>query len=145
MEVQKIILEPIKNTVREQTGKLRVAAYCRVSTDTEDQRTSFEGQVKHYTELIEGNPEWEMAGIFADEGITGTSAAKRPQFQAMMRVCEEGKIDLILTKSISRFARNTLECLTFVRHLNNLGVHIVFESNNIDTRTAFSEMYETPR
>ena len=70
MEVQKIILEPIRKTNKEQTGKLRVAAYCRVSTDTEDQKTSFEGQVKHYTELIGANPEWEMAGIFADEGIT---------------------------------------------------------------------------
>jgi len=143
MEVQKIKLEPIRKTIREQTGKLRVAAYCRVSTDTEDQKTSFDGQVKHYTGLIEGNPEWELAGIFADEGITGTSAAKRPEFQRMVKECEEGKIDLILTKSISRFARNTLECLTFVRHLNNLGVHIVFESNNIDTRTAFSEMLLT--
>ena len=143
MEVQKIKLEPIRKTIREQTGKLRVAAYCRVSTDTEDQKTSFDGQVKHYTGLIEGNQEWELAGIFADEGITGTSAAKRPEFQRMVKECEEGKIDLILTKSISRFARNTLECLTFVRHLNNLGVHIVFESNNIDTRTAFSEMLLT--
>lgn len=143
MEVQKIKLEPIRKTIREQTGKLRVAAYCRVSTDSEDQKTSFDGQVKHYTGLIEGNPEWELAGIFADEGITGTSAAKRPEFQRMVKECEEGKIDLILTKSISRFARNTLECLTFVRHLNNLGVHIVFESNNIDTRTAFSEMLLT--
>ena len=143
MEVQKIKLEPIRKTIREQTGRLRVAAYCRVSTDTEDQKTSFDGQVKHYTGLIEGNPEWELAGIFADEGITGTSAAKRPEFQRMVKECEEGKIDLILTKSISRFARNTLECLTFVRHLNNLGVHIVFESNNIDTRTAFSEMLLT--
>ena len=143
MGVRKIVLEPIRKMNKEQTGKLRVAAYCRVSTDMEDQKTSFEGQVKHYTETIKANPEWEMAGIFADEGITGTSAAKRPQFQAMMRKCEEGKVDLILTKSISRFARNTLECLTYVRHLNNLGVHIVFESNNIDTRTAFSEMLLT--
>ena len=143
MQVQKIKLEPIKNTVREQTGKIRVAAYCRVSTDTDDQKTSFEGQVKHYTELICSNPEWEMAGVFADEGITGTSASKRPEFQRMVAECEEGKIDLVLTKSISRFARNTIECLTYVRHLNNLGVHIVFESNNIDTRAAFSEMLLT--
>lgn len=108
MEVQKIILESIRKTNKEQTGKLRVAAYCRVSTDTEDQKTSFEGQVKHYTELIGANPEWEMAGIFADEGITGTSAAKRPQFQAMMRVCEEGKIDLKLVR-LERFDPETME------------------------------------
>ena len=143
MEIQKIKLEPVKNTAKEHTGRLRVAAYCRVSTDTDDQKTSFEGQVKHYTELIGANPEWELAGIFADEGITGTSAAKRPQFQQMVKDCEEGRIDLILTKSISRFARNTLECLTYVRHLNNLGIHIVFGSNNIDTRAAFSEMLLT--
>ena len=143
MEIQKIKLEPIKKTNREQTGKLRVAAYCRVSTDMEDQRTSFEGQVRHYTELIGANPEWELAGIFADEGITGTSAERRPEFQRLIKECEAGSIDLVLTKSISRFARNTLECLTYVRHMNNLGVHIVFESNNIDTRTAFSEMLLT--
>ena len=143
MEIQKIKLEPVKAANNAHSGKLRVAAYCRVSTDMEDQRTSFEGQVKHYTELIAANPEWELAGIFADEGITGTSAEKRPEFQRMMRECEAGSIDLVLTKSISRFARNTLECLTYVRHMNNLGVHIVFESNNIDTRTAFSEMLLT--
>ena len=143
MEVQKILLESIQKPNKEQTGQLRVAAYCRVSTDTEDQKTSFEGQVKYYSELINTNPEWEFAGIFADEGITGTSAARRPQFQTLIRICEEGKIDLILTKSISRFARNTLECLTFVRHLNKAGVHIIFESNNIDTRMAFSEMLLT--
>ena len=143
METQKIKQEPVKNVTRQQSGKIRVAAYCRVSTDTEDQKTSFDAQVKHYTELIGSNLEWELAGIFADEGITGTSAAKRPEFQRMLKECEEGKIDLVLTKSISRFARNTLECLTYVRHMNNLGVHIVFESNNIDTRTAFSEMILT--
>ena len=143
MEIQKIKLEPVKNVAATHSGKLRVAAYCRVSTDMEDQRTSFEGQVRHYTELIQANPEWELAGIFADEGITGTSAEKRPEFQRLMKECEAGNVDLVLTKSISRFARNTLECLTYVRHMNNLGVHIVFESNNIDTRTAFSEMLLT--
>lgn len=137
-----IKLEPVKK-VPLKTGKLRVAAYCRVSTDTDDQKTSFDGQVKTYTEQITNNPDWILAGIYADEGITGTSAAKRPEFMRMIKDCEENRIDLILTKSISRFSRNTMDCISYVRHLNNLGVHIIFESNNIDTRAAFSEMLLT--
>ena len=141
--VKRIILEPVKERAQQAPMRLRVAAYCRVSTDTEDQRTSFEGQVKTYTKQIEGNPDWTLAGIYADEGITGTSVDKRPEFLRMVKDCEDGKIDLVLTKSISRFARNTLECLTYVRHLNNIGVNIIFESNHIDTRNAFSEMLLT--
>lgn len=123
--------------------KLRVAAYCRVSTAAINQKTSFDGQIKTYREMIESNPKWNLVSIYADEGVTGTSVSKRPQFQKMIRSCEEGKIDLILTKSISRFARNTLECLTYVRYLNSMGVHLIFENNNIDTRTSFSEMLLT--
>lgn len=141
--VRRIVLEPVRPVATAQVKRLKVAAYCRVSTDTEDQKTSFDGQVKTYTALIQSNPEWELAGIYADEGITGTSVEKRPQFMQMIRDCEEGKINLILTKGISRFARNTLECLTYVRHLNNLGVHLVFEKEGIDTRTPFSEMLLT--
>ena len=122
---------------------LRVAAYCRVSTDTEEQSTSFNGQVNAYTSLINSNPEWILAEIYADDGITGTSAQKRPKFMQMIQDCEAGKIDLILTKSISRFARNTLECLSYVRHLNSLGTHIIFENNGIDTRANYSEMLLT--
>ncbi|MCR5295709.1 MAG: recombinase family protein [Lachnospiraceae bacterium] len=143
MEVQKIFLRPNSGTEKAEKKKLRVAAYCRVSTDSCEQKTSFDGQVKHYMELIEKNPEWEMAGIYADEGITGTSAARRPEFQRLMADCEEGRIDLVLTKSISRFARNTLELLACVRHLIDINVHIVFESNQIDTRAAYSEMLLT--
>ena len=142
-KVERITLEPVKKAPEKMKAKLRVAAYCRVSTEMEDQKTSFEQQVKTYTQQIRANQEWEFAGVFADFGVTGTSAEKRTEFQRMVKACEEGKIDLILTKSISRFARNTLECLTYVRHLNNLGVHIIFESNNIDTRAAFSEMLLT--
>ena len=143
MNIEKIILEPQNPKEPAAAKKLRVAAYCRVSTDNEEQRTSFENQVKAYTDMIESRPDWKLAGIYADEGMTGTSVSKRKQFLKMIRDCEAGRIDLIVTKSISRFARNTLECLTFVRHLNKIGVHLIFESNNIDTRTAFSEMLLT--
>ena len=142
-KIEKIILDPIKEVSRKTPEKLRVAAYCRVSTDTQDQRTSFDGQVRTYTQLIQADPEWTLAGIYADEGITGTSAEKRPEFLRMIEDCEAGLIDLVITKSISRFARNTLECLTYVRKLRNMGVNIIFESNRIDTRTAFSEMLLT--
>lgn len=123
--------------------KPRVAAYCRVSTDLEDQATSFAMQVRTYEERIKNNPDWEFAGIFADEGITGTSAAKRPQFQAMIRACDEGKIDIIYTKSISRFARNTLECLSYVNQLEKDGVAVIFENDRIDTRTKESKLLFT--
>ena len=141
--VKKILLEPVNTQPTQAVGKLKVAAYCRVSTDRDEQKTSFEGQVKTYSEKISANPEWEYVGIYADEGVTGTSAEKRPEFMRMVRDCEEGKVNLIMTKSISRFARNTLECITYVRHLNNMGVHLIFENNKIDTRTKFSEMVLT--
>ncbi len=143
MHVERIKLEPIKKVEAAPDKKLRVCAYARVSTETEEQKTSFDTQVKYYAKLIAGKPDWEFAGIYADYGITGTSADKRPEFLRMVKDCEEGRIDLILTKSISRFARNTLQCLTYVRHLNSLGVHIIFENNGVDTRTAFSEMLLT--
>ena len=143
MNVERIKLEPPRKVVKKETGKLRVCGYARVSTETDEQKTSFDSQIKYYTQLIRANPDWEFAGVYADYGITGTSADKRPEFLHMVKDCEDGKINLILTKSISRFARNTLQCLTYVRHLNNLGVHIIFESNNIDTRSAFSEMMLT--
>ncbi len=133
----------LKQSEHRELKKLKVAAYCRVSTYNEEQLNSFESQVKVYTKMIKDNQEWKLAGIYADEGVTGTSIAKRAEFQRMMKDCEKGKIDLILTKSISRFARNTLECLSYVRHLQSLGVNIIFENNNIDTRTAFSEMLLT--
>ena len=89
--------------------RLRVAAYCRVSTDTEEQATSYETQVEHYTEYISRNPEWTLAGIYADDGISGTNTKNRPEFNRMMEDCGAGRIDMVLTKSISRFARNTLD------------------------------------
>jgi site-specific DNA recombinase len=107
--------------------KKKVAAYCRVSTDNEEQLTSYEAQVNYYTNYITNNPEYELAGIYADEGITGTNTKKREQFNKMIEDCIAGKIDMIITKSISRFARNTLDCLNYVRKLKELGVGVYFE------------------
>ena len=95
---------------KEKYHQKRVAAYCRVSTDSEEQLTSYTTQKKVYTEMIAARPDWELAGIYADEGISGTRADKRPQFQKMIKDCFAGKIDYIVTKSVSRFARNTVWC-----------------------------------
>ena len=123
--------------------QLRVAAYCRVSTDDEEQLTSYDAQKAYYTDKIMKNPDWTMAGIFADEGITGTSAQKRPEFLKMIRMCRKKKIDLILVKSISRFARNTVDCLNYIRALKNLGIAVIFEKENINTMDSDSEMIIT--
>lgn len=124
-------------------NKKKVAAYCRVSTDQDEQLNSFEAQRSYYTEHILSNPNYELAGIFADEGISGTNTKNREQFNAMIKACKEGKIDLILTKSISRFARNTLDCLNYVRELKQLGIGIYFEKENIDTLDAKGEVLLT--
>lgn len=109
-----------------------MAAYCRVSTDQEEQLLSYENQVRFYTESINSNLEYECAGIYADEGISGTNTKKREEFNRMIADCCAGKIDRIITKSISRFARNnTLDCLNYVRELKALGVGITFEKENI--------------
>ncbi len=123
--------------------QLRVAAYCRVSTEEEEQQSSYEAQCTHYTDKIMMNPEWTMAGIYADEGITGTSTKKRDDFNRMIRRCKAGKIDLILTKSISRFARNTLDTINYTRMLRAMGIGIYFEKENINTLDADSEMLIT--
>lgn len=127
--------EPVK--------KLRVAAYCRVSTDSEEQETSYEVQVEHYTEYIKANPEWELAGIYADDGISGTSTKNRDDFNRMMEDCRAGKIDKILVKSISRFARNTVDCLKFTRELKDLNISVYFEKENIDTLDVKGEVLLT--
>ena len=121
--------------------KLRVAAYCRVSSDSADQLASYLNQVSRYTEFIEQNPEWVLADIYADEGLTGTRVDTRRDFQRMMRDCERGKIDRILVKSISRFARNTQDCLTTVRQLKLLGVSVYFEKEKLDTAGRGGEMF----
>lgn len=120
--------------------KLRVAAYCRVSSDSEDQRNSFAAQNAYYTEFITSKENWTLVDIYADEGITGTSAQKRPDFQRMLADCRKGRIDKVLAKSISRFARNTKDCLEITRELKALGISVVFEEQNIDTSVVSGEM-----
>lgn len=120
--------------------KKKVAAYARVSKDTVRSLHSAAQQISYYSELIQSNNEWEYVDVYADEGITGTSAQKRPEFQRMLNDCENGKIDLILTKSVSRMARNTLELLETVRHLKALGIEIVFEEEGIHTLSSDGEL-----
>ena len=142
----KVIIIPAKQELAENRTikrQLRVAAYCRVSTDDEEQLTSYEAQQTYYTDKIMTNPDWTMAGIYADEGITGTKATKRPEFLKMIRKCKQKKIDLILVKSISRFARNTVDCLNYIRTLKSLGIAVIFEKENINTLNEDSEMLTT--
>ena len=126
--------------VAERAHKLRVAAYARVSSDSADQLNSFAAQVEYYTNYIQSKDEWEFAGLYADEAVTGTSAEKRSDFQRLIQDCRAGKIDRILVKSISRFARNTLDCIQTVRELKMLGVAIEFEKEHIDTSKMGSEL-----
>lgn len=121
----------------------RVAAYCRVSTDKEQQEHSFDTQVQMYTDMIMMKPNWQMAGIYADEGITGTIAKKRPDFMRMIADCRKGKIDMIITKSVSRFSRNNLDCLLYVRELKDRGIPIIFEKEGINTMQVSSELLIT--
>ena len=124
-------------------GKKRVAAYCRVSTDSEEQLNSYEAQKSYYTQKIADSPDWEMAGIYADEGISGTSMKKRTEFKKKSTACKRGRIDLIITKSLSRFARNTVDCLETVRLLKANGIGVYFEKENINTLTESSEFLIT--
>lgn len=124
---------------RDKYHQLRVAAYCRVSTEQEEQQNSFAVQVAYYTDLINKKKEWTLAGIFADEGISGTQTKKRTEFNRMIRMCKKKKIDLIITKSISRFSRNTVDCLQYIRQLKELGIGVIFEKENINTLTMTSE------
>lgn len=121
--------------------RIRVAAYCRVSTKQEEQLNSYEVQKKFYTEKINSNQEWQMVGIFADKGITGTSVLKRDEFNKMIKLCKNKKIDMILVKSISRFARNTVDCLHYTRMLKALGVDVFFEEQGIHSIKSDAEFY----
>ncbi len=126
-----------------ETHKKRVAAYCRVSTDQAEQLSSYEAQVNYYTSYITNHPDYDLVKIYADEGITGTNTKKREQFNKMVEDCKSGKIDMIITKSISRFARNTLDTLNYVRMLKELDVGIIFEKENISTLDSKSEVLLT--
>lgn len=142
-----ITVEKRSSTEQKQTlntlKAVRVAVYARVSTDKELQLHSLEEQRRAFANQITRHPGWMLVDIYADEGITGTSVRKRRAFLRMMQDCEAGKIDYILTRSISRFARNTVECLSYVRRLQSIGVQIYFEKENIDTAAALSEMILT--
>ena len=145
-EKPRVIIIPPKPELQQTTTvtkQLRVAAYCRVSTKEEEQASSYEAQCEYYTDKIMSNKEWTMAGIFADEGITGTSTKKRTEFLRMIRQCKQKKIDLILTKSIQRFARNTLDCINYTRILRQLGIGVLFEKENINSLPPDSEFMIT--
>ena len=137
--ITKIEANPALTSRKDEYRRMRVAAYCRVSTDEEDQLNSLDTQVKYYTGKIAENPNWTMVGIYADEGITGTRTDKREKFLKLMRDCEKGKVDLILTKSTTRFARNTVDSLTWIRKLRAMGIGVYFEEQNLDSLKAENE------
>ena len=131
---------PGQNSAELESQKLRVGSYCRVSSKNPEQETSYESQVKHYREYIQAHPDWELVDIYADDGLSGTNASKRDEFQRMIRDCERHKLDMILTKSISRFARNTLDCLKYIRLTKSLGIPIIFEKESINTMDERGEL-----
>ena len=133
----------IKASVPEIEPRKKVAAYARVSRDGERLLHSFSAQVSYYSALIQKNPEWDYAGVYSDEAITGTRIDWRDGFQKMLRDCETGKVDIILTKSVSRFARNTVDLLNTVRHLKEIGVEVRFEEQNISTFSGDGELMLT--
>ena len=137
--ITKIEANPILSSRKDEYRRLRVAAYCRVSTDEEDQLNSLETQMQYYTSKIAENPNWSMVGIYADEGISGTRADKRDQFMKLMRDCQKGKVDYILTKSTTRFARNTVDSLTWIRKLRAIGIGVYFEEQNLDSSKVENE------
>ena len=119
---------------------LRVAAYCRVSTDKNDQANSFESQQRYFREYIERNPEWDLVHIFADEGISGTNTKKRKEFNRMIAAAQMGELDFIITKEVSRFARNTVDTLQYTRELKKLSVYVLFMNDNINTKDPDAEL-----
>ncbi|NLH36174.1 MAG: recombinase family protein, partial [Lactococcus chungangensis] len=134
----------VGNTVKmEDKPKLRVAAYCRVSTDSDEQATSYETQIEHYTNFIQKNEEWQLSGVFADDGISGTNTKKRDEFNRMIEECMAGNIDMIITKSISRFSRNTLDCLKYIRLLKEKNIAVYFEKENINSLDSKGEILLT--
>ena len=144
MEVELIKAhDSFDGSARRKIERLRVAAYCRVSTDDEDQIKSYNSMVTHYTELIKNNKEWIFSGIYADKAITGTKVDKREEFLRLIQDCMDGKIDMIITKSISRFARNTLDCLKYIRQLKDKNIPVFFEKEAINTMDAKGEVLIT--
>ena len=132
------IIRPTKEV--EDAGYIRVGAYCRVSTDSEDQLNSFFAQVKYYNDYIRRNEMMRLVDIYADEGITGTEMQKRDEFKRMLKDAKNRKLDRVLVKSVTRFARNSLECIEAVRELKACGVSVFFENDNLDTEQMNSEI-----
>ncbi len=133
----------IIETISDVHRQLRVVAYCRVSTKQEEQLNSYDVQKRYYTDKINSEPDWAFVGIFADKGITGTSVKKRDEFNKMIRLCKQGKVDMIICKSISRFSRNTVDCLKYTRMLKELGVDVYFEEQGIHSTHPGAEFYIT--
>ena len=133
-------IEPISPSL---PTRKKVAAYARVSMETERLNHSLSAQVSYYSNLIQSNPEWEYAGVYADNAVTGTKSSSREEFQRMLEDCEAGEIDIILTKSISRFARNTVDLLETVRHLKELGIEVRFEKEHINSLSGDGEVMLT--
>lgn len=148
MSVNKRVIEQpatrsLSKKIQREISLLRVCAYARVSTDDEDQLSSYELQVRYYKKLISDNPEWQFVEVFADEGISGTNTRLREAFNRMITLCKQRKIDLIVTKSVSRFARNTVDCLQTCRMLKEIGVGVFFEKENINTLDERGELLLT--
>ena len=133
----------IQANSRSNRKKLRVAAYCRVSTDSNAQLESLETQMAHYEKYINDHSGWEYVGLYYDDGISGTNTVKRTEFNRMIEECMAGKIDMVITKSISRFARNTIDCLNYIRQLKEKNIPVVFEKENINTMDASGEVLLT--
>ena len=140
---KKVDILPAKGEMVKQDKRKRVAAYCRVSTGMAEQEGSFETQKQYYESYIGRNPGWELAGIYADKGVSGTHMKNRPSFQQMISDCKNGKIEIVVTKSISRFSRNTAEFIETIRMLGSLGIAVYFEKENINTLSTAGEMMLT--
>ena len=134
------IIEPTRKKI---TSRKRVAAYARVSMETDQLLHSLSAQISFYSSLIQKNPEWEFAGVYADEGVTGVKTTPRKEFHRLMADCDDGKINLVITKSVSRFARDTVDCLNAIRHLKDIGVEVRFEREGISTFSADGELLLT--
>jgi DNA invertase Pin-like site-specific DNA recombinase len=138
------IINPVKQQViRQLPPKKRVCAYCRVSTDSREQHNSFSVQMEYYKTLIEEQEAWEFVGIYADEARSGTKLQKRDDFLRMMKDCEDGRIDMVITKSVTRFARNTVDSIQAIRRLKELGIAVYFEKEHINSLSEKSEQMLT--
>ena len=144
MQKKVVKIEPVKQKVIKQLiPKKRVCAYCRVSTDSTKQHSSFANQVEYYKSYISKNEDWDFVGIFADEAKSGTQTKNRDEFIRMMKECVNGNIDIIITKSVTRFARNTIDSIEAIRKLKSLGITVFFEKENINTMSERSEQMLT--